>query len=167
MPESTTPSPKPNPIILRPATSHDAPQIAQLGSAVFSTAFGYSLPASDLSDYLSSAYSPSSISNDIANPNSTVIVACPKVNEELVVGFSQLTEGTHEPCVKGEKPVELQRLYVSTEWAGKGIGKLLIERIVELAKERGKKTIWLGVVSLPISRRFFLGGTFGTELLIF
>lgn len=69
--------------------------------------------------------------------------------------------------MKGEKPVELQRLYVSTEWAGKGIGKLLIERIVELAKERGKKTIWLGVVSLPISRRFFLGGTFGTELLIF
>lgn len=49
--------------------------------------------------------------------------------------------------MEGEKPVELQRLYVSTEWAGKGVGRLLVERVVELAKERGKRTLWLGVVS--------------------
>ena len=109
-------------VSLRPAQTKDIPGIAALGSQVFASTFGYSMPAPDLEVYLNSAYSPSSIAADLANPDITIIVACN--NPDSVVGFVQLTEGTTEDCLKGtEKPVELQRLYVSQEYHGEGIGR--------------------------------------------
>jgi ribosomal protein S18 acetylase RimI-like enzyme len=145
-------SSSPNPVTLRLATSSDVPQIATLYATVFSATFGHSIPASDLATYLSTIYSPSppsgSMVDDISNPNITIVVACPLGKEEQVVGFLQLNESTSEKCVEGkESPVKLQRLYVSGEWSGQGVGRLLMDRMVEVAMGKGKKTLWLGVVS--------------------
>ncbi|TVY62920.1 Spermidine/spermine N(1)-acetyltransferase [Lachnellula suecica] len=140
--------PSPSPITLRPALPTDAPQISRLGHSVFTTAFGHAIPAADLASYLASTYSASALAGDIANPNITTVVACSNGEEDggEVVAFAQLTEGTMEKCVEDcESPVELQRLYVLGEWAGKGIGKMLMERMVEIARQKGKKTLWLGV----------------------
>jgi ribosomal protein S18 acetylase RimI-like enzyme len=105
------------------------------------------MPAPDLEVYLNSAYSPSSIAADLANPHVTIIVACNDIDS--VVGFVQLTEGTMEDCLKGtEKPVELQRLYVSQEYHGEGVGRKLVDCVERLALERGFVTMWLGVVSI-------------------
>lgn len=134
-------------VSLRPAQTKDIPGIAALGSQVFASTFGYSMPAPDLEVYLNSAYSPSSIAADLANPHITIIVACN--NADSVVGFVQLTEGTMEDCLKGtEEPVELQRLYVSQEYHGEGIGRKLVDCVERLAQERGFVTMWLGVVSI-------------------
>jgi ribosomal protein S18 acetylase RimI-like enzyme len=134
-------------VSLRPAQTKDIPRIAALGSQVFASTFGYSMPAPDLEVYLNSAYSPSSIAADLANPDTTINVACN--NLDSVIGFVQLTEGTIEDCLKGtEKPVELQRLYVSQEYHGEGIGRKLVDCVEKLARERGFVTMWLGVVSI-------------------
>jgi ribosomal protein S18 acetylase RimI-like enzyme len=134
-------------VSLRPAQTKDIPGIAALGSQVFASTFGYSMPAPDLEVYLNSAYSPSSITADLDNPHITIIVACN--NLDSVIGFVQLTEGTMEDCLKGsEKPVELQRLYVSQEYHGEGIGRKLVDCVERLAQERGFVTMWLGVVSI-------------------
>ena len=131
-------------IILRPAGPKDAEAIAGLGSHVFSTSFGYSLPASDLDAYIEAAYSASAIASDLANPNIDIVVACD--NQDHVMGFAQLTRGTIEQCVaKADKPVELQRLYVNQEYHGRGVGKALVDRVQEIGREMGFKTIWLGV----------------------
>jgi ribosomal protein S18 acetylase RimI-like enzyme len=143
MTQSTKPKPQ---VTLRPAHLKDAPQIAALGSSVFSTSFGYSMPAADLQVYLESAYSTSSISRDLSNPSVTTVVACPASSQESVVGFTQLTRGTSEPCLEGcEKPVELQRLYVSPDFHGGGVGRMLVEEIEKVAREEGFVTLWLGV----------------------
>ncbi|KAE9368439.1 acyl-CoA N-acyltransferase [Stipitochalara longipes BDJ] len=140
------PLPKKPQITLRPAQPKDAPQIAALGSHVFSASFGYSMPASDLQAYLESAYSIPSVASDIANPKITTIIACPTSSPETVIGFSQLTRGTSEPCLEGcEKLVELQRLYVSPDFHGGGVGRLLVESVENVAREEGLVTMWLGV----------------------
>ena len=139
---STKPKAK---VTLRPATLIDAPQIAALGSHIFATCFGYSLPPADLQAYLESAYSISSLSSDISNPSMTVIVA-EDPSSGTVVGFSQLTRGTTEPCLAGiENLVELQRLYVSPDFHGGGVGRLLVEAVESVAREEGFETLWLGV----------------------
>ncbi|PMD20992.1 acyl-CoA N-acyltransferase [Hyaloscypha hepaticicola] len=142
----STPPPKPKPqVTLRPATPKDAPQIAALGSHVFTTSFGYSLPQADLQAYLESAYSISSVSSDISNPFITIIVAVDPTSG-TVVGFSQLTRGTTEPCLAGiDNLVELQRLYVSPDFHGGGVGRLLAEAVERVAREEGFETLWLGV----------------------
>lgn len=138
--------PTKRPFTLRLAQPKDVPSITSLGSSVFAASFGYSLPPSDLEDYLNTAYSPSSIASDLSSPNIDVIVAVSPENDDQVLGFSQLTQGTIEPCVKGsEKPIELQRLYVSQECHGKGVARALVEKVEEMARKRGFKTMWLGV----------------------
>jgi ribosomal protein S18 acetylase RimI-like enzyme len=130
--------------ILRPAQSKDAKQIANLGSHIFASTFGYSMPPSDLDHYLKDAYSISSIESDISNPDVDLIVACD--DDDNVIGFSQLRRGSIEPCVaKKEKPIELQRLYVSPEFHGRGIARVLVDSVEKMAKGQGFKTLWLGV----------------------
>lgn len=132
------------PVTLRPALPKDASQIAALGSSVFSASFGYSMPPEDLQAYLESAYNLSSVTGDISNNLITTIVAIDA--SDSVVGFSQLTRGTSEPCLEGcEKPVELQRLYLSPDFHGGGVGRLLIEAIEKVAREERFVTLWLGV----------------------
>ncbi|KAF4630293.1 hypothetical protein G7Y89_g7844 [Cudoniella acicularis] len=146
-PSESSPSlEKPQKPTIRLATPTDASQIASLGRTVFSKAFGYSLPPSDLQIYLQTSYSVASIQADLTNPLMTVLVAISPSAPDQILGFAQLTEGTMEPCIEGkEDPIELQRLYVGLEWKGMGLGRLLVEGIEEVAREKGGKTLWLGV----------------------
>jgi len=41
--------------------------------------------------------------------------------------------------------VELQRLYVSPDFHGGGVGRLLVESVEKIAREEGFVTLWLGV----------------------
>jgi ribosomal protein S18 acetylase RimI-like enzyme len=125
------------------ATLSDAAGIAHVGVAVFTSTFGYSMPAADLSTYLEETYSQSRINQDMANPNLHVIVAR---DGDKVVGFAMLMEGTSEKCVAHlEVPMELQRLYVATEYHGCGLGSKLLARVQNMARDKGAKTMWLGV----------------------
>lgn len=122
----------------------DAQAISTLGSQVYSQTFGYSLSAEDLNAYLTEAYSFSRIAEELSDPSKHFIVACNSQHE--IVGFAQLTEGTTEDCIATEKqPVELQRLYIHQNYHGLRIGKYLIETAEEMARQKGFKTLWLGV----------------------
>ncbi len=41
--------------------------------------------------------------------------------------------------------MEIARLYVSKDAIGNGVGKLLMQESISIAKQRGKSLIWLGV----------------------
>ena len=142
-PKVTPPKPA---AVLRPATPRDAEAIASLGARTFASSFGWSLPAPDLTAYLATSYSPSAIAKDIVDPNIDVIVACRDDGSDTVIGFVQLTQGSIEPCVAdAEGPIELQRLYVDEKCHGGGIGRALESEVERIAREKGFKTMWLGV----------------------
>ncbi|KAJ6114746.1 hypothetical protein N7486_000524 [Penicillium sp. IBT 16267x] len=131
-------------IIRKAQGASDAQAISSVGSQVYSETFGHSLSAEDLKSYLEEAYSPSQIAQELADQSKHFIVVCNK--RHGVIGFAQLTEGTTEDCVaKEQKPVELQRLYIKTEYHGLKIGKHLIAESEDLARNLGYKTVWLGV----------------------
>lgn len=138
---------KNTPSIVREAKHTDALAISELGARVFSATFGHSVLASDLEAYLAESYSQSAILDDLNNPNKDTVIVCPGDNLDHVLGFSILTRGTIEPCIShlSGKTVELQRLYVSEECHGQGLGKLLANQVEELARHQGYTSIWLGV----------------------
>ncbi|KAF8865348.1 acyl-CoA N-acyltransferase [Acephala macrosclerotiorum] len=165
MPESTSPSPIPKRATLRLAKPEDAPAIAALGSSVFATTFGYSLPPADLDTYLTTSYSIPSITSELKDPAITTLVAVssspsPNSPSTNIVGFSQLNRSSTEPAITALsclKPVELQRLYVDPSFHGGGVGKMLVEAIEGLAKEEGYETLWLGVWEENFKAQGFYG----------
>ena len=62
-----------------------------------------------------------------------------------MVGYAKVKRNSTEPCVSGENPLELCRLYSLNEYIGKGIGKSLMLQCLDFAAESGHDYMWLGV----------------------
>jgi GNAT superfamily N-acetyltransferase len=45
----------------------------------------------------------------------------------------------------GPSPIELARLYVDRGWHGRAVGAALMKQVVDEARARGARTLWLGV----------------------
>ncbi|KAK1969303.1 acetyltransferase [Colletotrichum sublineola] len=129
---------------LRPASLADATAIAELGAHVFSLTFGHSVEAHQLQAFLDESYSLEAITKDLKDPNKDTIIASDATGD--ILGFAMLTRGSSEPCLDHlDGLVELQRIYMYPKAHGTGAGKLLAERLEEMARDQGFKYIWLGV----------------------
>jgi len=62
-----------------------------------------------------------------------------------LIGFAQLRSGPGPECLCAQQPAELQRLYVSKAWHGRGVAQDLIAAATALAGASGADQIWLGV----------------------
>ncbi|KAK2001956.1 acyl-CoA N-acyltransferase [Colletotrichum falcatum] len=130
--------------VIRAASPSDATEIANLGVHVFSLTFGHSVEGHELQAYLDEFYSPEAIARDLRDPNRDTVVATDPAGD--VLGFAMLTRGTSEPCLGHlDGLVELQRIYAYPKAHGTGAGKLLADRVEEMARDQGFKHIWLGV----------------------
>ncbi|KFA68583.1 hypothetical protein S40285_06664 [Stachybotrys chlorohalonatus IBT 40285] len=130
---------------VRRAVHQDIPHISDVGSRVFSSTFGHSVTPAQMQDYLDEALSVPATTAELENPQKDMIVAVDP-QDNTVLGFGLLTRGSSEPCVEAlEGAVELQRIYVDNKHHGKGVGKLLILELEQMARDMGFKHIWLGV----------------------
>jgi ribosomal protein S18 acetylase RimI-like enzyme len=138
-------------ITLRDALPQDIPQIAALGSHVFSVTFGHSVSPHELQAYLDESYSLAATEAELSSPSKDMIVAVDRSSqtagsEARIVGFALLTRGSSEPCIEHlQNTVELQRIYVHPDCHGKGVGRLLADRLEDMAREQGFEYMWLGV----------------------
>jgi ribosomal protein S18 acetylase RimI-like enzyme len=129
--------------LIRTATEDDAQAISNLISKTWSEFNAHTVCPSDLSAYLAGPLSPSSILLDIQNPSTRFLIT---TSQTTIIAVAQLTLSPSPPeCVSLPKPIELQRLYLSSTYHGGGLGRALVNAVEDLAREEGFKSIWLGV----------------------
>ena len=126
-------------LVVQDATSADAEAISRIGAATFTASFGYSMPKEHVQAYLEEAYTPTAISKDLADQQNHFLVARQESTLDAgvseVVGFLQLKIGTKEPCLPpGLSTCEINRIYVSQDHLGGGVGQLLMERALRWAR---------------------------------
>jgi ribosomal protein S18 acetylase RimI-like enzyme len=129
-------------VIIRCADCFDSELLAELGARTFSETFAAENSAEDMASYLSSAFIPAQMAAELADAGASFFVA--EVEGEAA-GYAKLSEGEPRACVKGDRPVELARIYVLEKWLGKSVGQALMERCMDEARRAGFRTIWLGV----------------------
>jgi ribosomal protein S18 acetylase RimI-like enzyme len=131
-------------IHIRKATPEDVATVSKLGAHIFAVTFGHSVPAKELQSFLEDSYSISATEKDLKDPMKDMVVASNQ--DGAILGFALLTRGSTEPCLSHlESTVELQRIYVDPDHQGKGVGRLLANKLEEIARDEGFKHIWLGV----------------------
>lgn len=127
---------------IRRATEDDATLIANLSARTFRDSFGFYNDPEDMQRYITLNFSLDKIETELGDPTSTFLLAH---KDGEPIGYAMLRDSKKPDYVKGTKPIELVRIYVTQNHIGKGYGSALMKSCIEEAKLAGYKTIWLGV----------------------
>lgn len=125
-----------------PAT---ATQLAELGRRLFHETYAAHNAAEDMAAYEEATFSPDKQLAELQDPN-TVFLLAQLVQE--VVGYAKLK--LHSPLgldatKTPEDRLEIERLYVSEDWIGTGLGAALMRRAIEEARQQSSRAVVLGV----------------------
>jgi ribosomal protein S18 acetylase RimI-like enzyme len=127
---------------IRRALQHDAAQLAATAEETFRGTFAAAHTAEDMDLHCRSSYGEALQAQEIANPN-MVTLLCEQSGR--LVGFAQLRWGEVPSCVVAQSPGEIQRLYVVSDFQGKGVAQDLMDVCIgEMANHRSD-VVWLGV----------------------
>lgn len=143
-----------NSIEIRFADIKDAEILASIGWQSFDEAFGEH-PANhpdDMKIYRDEYFSAERISEDLQTEKVSYLVA--ELNDEIA-GYAKIQFDSREDCLADGKTIELCRLYALDEFIGKGIGKTLMLKFLELGTENNCEIAWLGVWELNFRAQEF------------
>ncbi len=137
---------------LRNATPGDAAALATLAERTFRDTFAAMNTAEDMDRHCRQSYGATIQAAEIADP-ARVTLVCETLSGETpnckttgeLVAFAQLRWGTAPACVQGRAPGEIQRLYVTSDWHGKGLAQQLMQACLDEMEKRGNDVVWLGV----------------------
>ncbi len=129
-------------IKIRRASATDAKALTDLGRKTFIETFAKDNRQEDMDHYLAETFSEEKQLKEISDPKRFIEIAW---DREHAAGFLHLMKSTPDSTVVGANPIELLRLYVDSRWHGKGVGPSLMQRCIEIARETGHETLWLGV----------------------
>lgn len=130
-------------ISVRLASDDDAATLAELGARLFDQAFGSMNEPANMKAYLESAFSPEKQRDELRDQDRVTWLAENERGE--AVGYVMLRRGTIGDGVVASRPAEVQRIYADQTVRGQGLGRVLIERCIDRAREWGADALWLGV----------------------
>lgn len=120
----------------------DLNQLIQISKRTFVEAFEKDNNSIDFKNYIDKAFSIDSLKVELADTNTHFYFV---YNEENLVAYFKINVGIAQTDVKLSYSVELERIYVLSEYQGMGLGEQLLNKIKNIAKEKGKSMLWLGV----------------------
>jgi ribosomal protein S18 acetylase RimI-like enzyme len=130
------------PIKIRYADLQDANLIKNISWQTFFDTFYLHNTKENMEMFLSKNFSEEAVKKELKHAKNTFIIAYIK---KQVLGYAKLSELNEPRELSTTKHIEVSRLYASKEKIGSGVGKALMNECLELAKQRIKEVIWLGV----------------------
>ena len=108
----------------------------------FQRSFGKDNTPEDMEIYLEKTFNREKLQNDMSNPLVSFYFL---IHNSEIAGYLRLNEGSAQTDDVLEGALEIERIYVLPEKQNKNLGAALIEKSVEIARERDINTLWLGV----------------------
>jgi len=129
-------------ITIRYATKEDAELIADISQQTFYDAFIKDNTEEDMQKFLTEQFTKGRLMLEVGSPENIFLLAY--IGNE-VAGYVKLREGKQPKELSTNNALEIARIYCTASCIGKGVGRALMQKCIEIAQERGKEIIWLGV----------------------
>lgn len=129
-------------VFIRYASAEDAQVIAALSRETFYNTFSSQNTAEDMEKFMSEQFSTERLVAQVGAPGNIFLLAY--VDDQLA-GYVRMLEGFPPADLQDLPTIEIARIYAVQDAIGKGVGKALMQRCIDIAIERKKRSIWLGV----------------------
>jgi len=115
--------------------------IATIGKKSFRNAFENLFNSrEELTEYLEFTYDPVKLTKSIRKENNVYLLA---FLDGKAVGFAKLKKHSLNDLIASPIQMELQKIYVLTEYQGRGVGAALMKEAKSIADERNPDCLWL------------------------
>lgn len=129
-------------INIRYATKKDAGLIADISQQTFYETFAADNTKENMHKFLTEQFTKGRLMMEVGNLENTFLLAH---NGGEVAGYIKLREAKQPVNLNNARALEIARIYAMANMIGKGVGNLLMQKSISIAKEKGKEVIWLGV----------------------
>lgn len=120
----------------------DIEKIKYISEKTFYETFSNENTDEDMKNYLKENFSYEQLESELKNNGSRFYIV---ENNEDVVAYMKLNFDKAQTEIDHDNTLEVQRIYVSQEYKSKHIGKMLMQKAIEIGKNNDLNYIWLGV----------------------
>ena len=127
---------------LKQCTANDFDILRELSIRTYYETFAHLSTPEDMAAYLDDAFNIERFSKELDDADSAFyFLYC----NEQIAGYLKLNEAPAQTDLNDPFALEIERIYIKSEFQGKGLGQFLMEQAISIATERRKKYAWLGV----------------------
>lgn len=131
-----------NEIVIKEATIADAALIADLSRQTFYDAFAADNTKADMDKFLNETFTRDKLMLEVGAPGNVFLLA---YHGDEVVGYVRMRDTTDPKLFESGNAVEIARIYAKQTSIGKGVGSALMQKCIDIARQKDAKVIWLGV----------------------
>ena len=128
--------------LIKKCTLQDLDDLCRISIETFYQTFADTNTTENMTAYLEAAYNAEKLYKELSNPDSSFFFLY--VNERLA-GYMKINEYPSQTDINDSDAIELERLYILKDFQGAGLGNDLMNHVISIANEGGKKYVWLGV----------------------
>lgn len=129
-------------ISVKEAKFTDAELISRLATETFYETYNWYNTAEDMRDYTEKYFNAKQTEKEIGEQGTFFFLAY--ANEEAI-GYVKLRSSENPDELKGKTHIEIERIYVKQSFQKHKVGYALINKCIELARQKNLDILWLGV----------------------
>lgn len=116
--------------------------LQKIGRQTFHETFASANTEENMSKYLDEGFSIGKLTAELNDKNAEFYFA---YLNNTVAGYLKINTGQSQTELKGEKSVEIERIYVLKEFQGRNVGQSLYHKALSIARREKAQYVWLGV----------------------
>ncbi|MEC2112599.1 GNAT family N-acetyltransferase [Bacillus stercoris] len=127
---------------IKKCSREDLQILQQLSIETFNDTFKDQNSPENMKAYLERAFNTKQLEKELSNMSSEFFFV---YFDHEVAGYVKVNIDDAQSEEMGAESLEIERIYVKNNFQKHGLGKHLLNKAIEIALERNKKNIWLGV----------------------
>jgi ribosomal protein S18 acetylase RimI-like enzyme len=129
-------------LIFKQCTADDIQTLHDFSYRTYNETFAHLNTPANMQAYLEQAFAINKLGGELADSNSLFYFLY--AGGELA-GYLKLNESPAQTDIQDRQSLEIERIYVASEFQGQGLGRVLMNKAIEIANLRKKTYVWLGV----------------------
>ncbi|ASA24899.1 GNAT family N-acetyltransferase [Paenibacillus donghaensis] len=129
-------------ININKCTFEDIGLLQEISIETFNETFKNQNSPENMKAYLNRAFNLKQLEKELSNISSDFYFI---YSNEEVAGYLKVNTNDAQSEIMDNDSLEIERIYIRNKFHKQGLGKYLINKAIEIAIERNKEKIWLGV----------------------